>query len=165
MEVCFHPWMKEALELLVSQLTLQQEDENEPRNGMVMAEQMLRNEESTIEILANTKDIIEETRMSVVAQSLQKKEDEILMKEEARVDIVAQSVQPKEEDVMGGTAYWIELLTSEDQSSGSLAQSLKRKVEEPQLLIEILVRDEPLSIVAQICREMKNLEQAVPLSS
>nr|GMC73727.1 nudix hydrolase 18, mitochondrial-like [Ipomoea batatas] len=163
MEVCFHPWMKEALDLLVSQLTLQQEEEEEEddddenieaRNGMV-TEQMLRNIElePSIEILAQSVSVQgnskQETRMSsVVGESVQKKEDEMLMN---RVDVVAEE-----------EGYWIQVLTTskEEQSSGSsLAQSLKRKVEEPhhhhhhhhhhQLLIEILVSDEPLSIVAQ----------------
>lgn len=157
MEVCFHPWMKEALDLLVSQLTLQQEEEDdddeniEARNGMV-TEQMLRNIElePSIEILAQSVSVQgnskQETRMSsVVGESVQKKEDEMLMN---RVDVVAEE-----------EGYWIQVLTTskEEQSSGSsLAQSLKRKVEEPhhhhhhhQLLIEILVSDEPLSIVAQ----------------
>ncbi|XP_019196169.1 PREDICTED: nudix hydrolase 18, mitochondrial-like [Ipomoea nil] len=95
MEVCFHPWMKEALDVLVSQLTLQQEeDENEARNGMMRNIEL----EPSIEILAqgNRK---EETRMS-----------------------------------------------------SGVGESVKRKVEERhhhQLLIEILVSDEPLSIVAQ----------------
>nr|GMC71735.1 nudix hydrolase 18, mitochondrial-like [Ipomoea batatas] len=153
MEVCFHPWMKEALDLLVSQLTLQQEEEEEEeeddddenieaRNGMV-TEQMLRNIElePSIEILAQSVSVQgnskQETRMSsVVGESVQKKEDEMLMN-----DVVAEE-----------EGYWIELLTTskEVQSSGSsLAQSLKRKVEDHQLLIEILVSDEPLSIVAQ----------------
>nr|GMC69119.1 nudix hydrolase 18, mitochondrial-like [Ipomoea batatas] len=95
----------------------------EARNGMV-TEQMVRNIElePSIEILAQSVSVQgnskQETRMSsVVGESVQKKEDEMLMN---RVDVVAEE-----------EGYWIQVLTTskEEQSSGSsLAQSLKRKL-------------------------------------
>ncbi|XP_019168679.1 PREDICTED: nudix hydrolase 18, mitochondrial-like [Ipomoea nil] len=124
MNVCFHPWMKEALDCLVSQLNLSRRDENEPRNGMA-ADETLRSEEQVDRDLA---------------QSVQTK-DGALTVEEPRMILAAQSLI----DGSPGTAYLLELLITEGQT---IALSLQRNFVDR--VMAILVTDETLlSIVAQ----------------
>lgn len=133
MNVCFHPWMKEALDCLVSQLNLSQRDEKEPRSDMA-ADEMLRSKEQAD---------------CNLAQSLQSK-DEILTVEEPRTILVAQSLRKKDEHRIDETprTYLLELFITEGQTFSSVALSLQRKLVDR--LMGILVTDEtPLSIVAQ----------------
>lgn len=148
MEVCFHPWMKEALNLLVSQLTLQQGGENEPRNGVV-AEQILRNEEPRIEILACKKDIIEETRMGV-----KRKGDEPQLVIEILVS--SESLQRNNEETRATTSCSIEFLRTEEPRMGIISSHTLHRNEEPRTScsIEFLRIEEPrIGSIAQNAHE------------
>nr|GMD33920.1 nudix hydrolase 18, mitochondrial-like [Ipomoea batatas] len=113
MERCFHPWMKEALDAFVSQLTLRQVGEKHQGNAM-----------ETEETLA-----IEEQIVESLSQGVQSSE-EMLMGEEPRIDIVSHPSMQNKEDKSLGTVYCIEVVATEEQIIGGVDQGLQRKVEE-----------------------------------
>lgn len=118
MERCFHPWMKEALDVFISQLTLQHGGEKQQENDM-----------ETEETLTIEDDILSQGVQSS-EEMVTSEEEEILMTEEPRIDIVShQSMQNKEHKSLG-TVYCIEVVATEEQTIGSVDQSLQLKVEE-----------------------------------
>ncbi|XP_019167385.1 PREDICTED: nudix hydrolase 17, mitochondrial-like [Ipomoea nil] len=101
MERCFHPWMKEALDVFVSQLTLRQEGEKHQGNAM-----------ETEETLAIEEQIIVES----LSRGVQTSEEEMVTSEEPRIDNIVshQSMQNKEDKSLG-TVYCIEVVATEEQ--------------------------------------------------